>query len=337
MPGDRCISVIIAAFNAGETLPGCLTGLRHSLLSPFEIIVVDDGSADCTATVARDFGCTVISNGQRSGPARARNLGAANARGAILVFLDADVIPHADTLGQLISHFADPVIGGVFGAYDDAPSDPGFFSRYRNLLHCHTHRIGRANAATFWAGCGAIRRELFQAFGGFDERYEHASIEDVELGMRLTDAGVRIRLDAEAKAQHLKRWTLLRMSRADVLHRGIPWTRLIFERRRMPNDLNVRWSQRISVGAAWVALGAACSGQMLAAAGAVATVALCNWPFLKFLKQRAGWSFPIRALPVQFLFSFYCGLSFLAGALVHLRHTATGTAPLASIKTTVRL
>jgi GT2 family glycosyltransferase len=328
LPTAPRVSVVIAAHQAGETIKECLKALKSSSVHPFEIIVVDDGSSDGTAAIARKAGCIVIPTRKRSGPAHARNLGSARARGNILMFVDADVCAHPDALGRLLAHFENPRVGAVFGAYDDAPSDPGFFSRYRNLLHCHTHRIGREDATTFWAGCGAIRRELFQSFRGFDERYEHASIEDVELGMRLRAAGVRIRLDPNARAKHLKRWTFLRMWRADVFYRGIPWTKLILERHWMPNDLNVRWSQRISVGAAWIALGAACTDRLSIAAAAVSLVAVCNWRFLNFLGKRAGFVFSIRAFPVQVLYSFYCGFSFLAGAALHLKSAVQGTEPL---------
>lgn len=313
------LSLIVAAHNAERTLPECLESIQKSQLRPLETIVVDDHSSDGTADIARRHGCIVLSTGKRSGPARARNLGAAHARGGVLIFLDSDVCLHPKTLAHLTSHFKDRAIGAAFGAYDDDPSDPGFFSRYRNLLHCYTHRVGRPNAGTFWAGCGAIRRDVFQSFEGFDERYEHASIEDIELGMRLAAAGVSIRLDPNAQTKHLKRWTLPAMSRTDILRRGIPWAKLLLERGRMPNDLNLRWSQRISVGAAWMALPAACTGHVWFFAATLATIAACNWRFLNFLGRRQGWTFPVRAFPVQVLFSFYCGVAFALALGLHLK------------------
>lgn len=317
--GGSPISVIIAAFNASETIQKSLEAVRQSSVGPLDVIVVDDSSSDDTAAAASRWGCTVLSTDRRSGPAYARNLGAARARGDVLVFLDADVRLHRDALRLLLKHLEDPAIGAAFGAYDDDPLDSGFCSRYRNLLHCHTHRVGRADASTFWAGFGAIRRELFREFGGFDESYDNASIEDIEFGMRLTAAGVRIRLDPQAQSQHLKRWTFPAMSRTDVFHRGIPWTRLILKRRRMPNDLNLRWSQRVGVAAAWMALAAACTGQGLLLAAALPLFAACNWRFLRFLQQRAGWTFAIRAFPIHFVFSAYCGLSLVAGTMLHLK------------------
>ena len=316
--GPWRVSVIIAAFNASNTIRHCLEALGLSSVGPLEIIVVDDSSSDDTAAAATQYGCSVLSTDRRSGPAHARNLGAARARGDVLVFLDADVRLHRDALWLLVAHLDDPAIGAAFGAYDDDPLDAGFISRYRNLLHCHTHRVARADATTFWAGFGAIRRELFREFGGFDESYDSSSVEDIELGMRLTAAGIRIRLDPAAQSQHLKRWTFHGMSRTDIFHRGIPWTRLILKRRRMPNDLNLRWSQRVSVAAAWMAL-AACTGPVWLLLAALVVFAACNWRFLRFLQQRAGWSFAIRAFPVHFVFSVYCGLSLAAGTMLHLK------------------
>ena len=57
-------------------------------------------------------------------------------------------------------------------------------SQYRNLLHHFVHQHGHAEASTFWAGCGAIRRAAFDAVGGFDAaRFPRPSIEDIELGL----------------------------------------------------------------------------------------------------------------------------------------------------------
>src|SRR5690349_17222010 len=122
----------------------------------------------------------------------------------------------------------DPALVAVFGAYDDDPRHPGLTSRYRNLLHHHVHSGAAGEAETFWAGLGAIRREAFEAAGGFDaERFPQPSIEDIELGARLRRGGARIVLDPSIRGRHLKAWTPWSMVRTDLTRRGIPWTRLL--------------------------------------------------------------------------------------------------------------
>jgi hypothetical protein len=243
------ISIIIAAYNAAATLDRCLRAIAAAHAAGAECIVADDGSADGTPAIAREFGVKVLTaaNGPR-GPAYARNLAAREAAGEILWFIDADVCAHDDAGARIATHFdADPDLAAVIGAYDDAPDDPAFLSQYRNLMHSFYHHAGGGVAYTFWAGCGAIRRAVFLAHGGFSLAYRRPSIEDIELGYRLTEAGCRLRLDPSIQGTHLKRWTFLNMVRTDVFDRALPWTELILRHRSMPNHLNLQWAQRISV------------------------------------------------------------------------------------------
>jgi hypothetical protein len=101
---------------------------------------------------------------------------------------------------------------------------------------------------TFWTGCGAIRRQVFLDSGGFDENhYPAPAIEDIELGYRLFQANRKLALNADIQVKHLKHWNLRSMIATDFFRRAIPWSELILRWGRMPNDLNLRSSQRISV------------------------------------------------------------------------------------------
>jgi hypothetical protein len=158
------------------------------------------------------------------------------------------VCVHSDTLARVVARFAgDPGLDAVIGSYDDAPASPDLLSQYRNLMHCYTHQNSSRQASTFWSGCGAVKREVFLAVGGFDASYLRPAIEDIELGYRMAAAGARIELDPEILCKHLKRWSLQDIVRTDVMRRAIPWTLLILRAGRMPNDLNLRWHQRASV------------------------------------------------------------------------------------------
>ena len=252
----KSVSVVIPAHDASRFLDACLTHLAASTVEPFECIVVDDGSTDDTADVARRHGAKVVATGWQSGPARARNLGAAHARGDVLFFLDADVCVHPGTLHAVATSFEnDPSLDALIGAYDDAPESADFLSQYKNLMHAFVHRHGRREASTFWSGCGAIRRDVFLQHSGFDESYDRPAIEDIELGYRLAAAKRKIVLDPALSVKHLKKWTFWGLVKSDIFDRGIPWTELILRDRCMPNDLNVQLSQRVSVALVFVLLG----------------------------------------------------------------------------------
>ena len=259
------VTVIIPAYNAERELRLCLTGLRAGDEQPEELFVADDGSTDSTAQVAREFGATVVPTHGRVGPARARNLAARQATGSLLVYFDADVVPHPQTIGRLRTALEnDPALDAIIGAYDDAPACGRFLSQYRNLQHCFVHRTGRRAAFSFWTGCGAVRRESFLARGGFLESYGKPAIEDVEFGVRLIRSGGSIALDPRIQVKHLKRWTFRDMVRTDIFQRAAPWTELIVREGKLPDDLNLATSQRVSAGLALLALLAAAAGVWVA-------------------------------------------------------------------------
>lgn len=300
-------------------LDECLDSLSKSSLKPLECLVVDDGSTDDAAAVAERHGVRVIVLPRRRGPAGARNAGARQAKGSVVLFLDADVRVHADAIARIAEHFRrEPSLDAVIGAYDDSPAARPFVSQYRNLLHCSTHRQGHPEASTFWSACGALRRETFLRHAGFDERFDRPAIEDIELGSRLKAGGARILLDPAVQVQHLKCWTFLNMIETDIFHRGIPWTRLILSSGSMPNDLNVRWSQRVSTVLAFVLGGALVLGARYTALASVLALIRLNWPFYSLVSRRQGPWFALRAAPLHFLFHFYCGLAFLLGGTMHL-------------------
>ncbi len=248
------ISVVIPSYNGGTQLDECLNAIAHLATPPSEVIVVDDGSNDGSIQKAAEGGFRTLATSGREGPAVARNIGAQAAAGDIVFFLDADVCVHSDAMERLAAAFADPGIDAVIGSYDDDPSSRDFLSQYKNLMHCFVHQNARSEASTFWSGCGAVRRDVFLAMSGFDASYKRPAIEDIELGYRLRGAGRRILLDRELRVKHLKKWTFWGLLKTDVLDRGIPWTELILRDQKMPNDLNLQISQRVSIGLVYLML-----------------------------------------------------------------------------------
>jgi glycosyltransferase involved in cell wall biosynthesis len=245
------ISVIIPVLNGSKFIRECLEGVFSSEYHDYECIIVDDGSTDGTQDIACEYDITLkqLVNGPH-GPAYARNQGAELATGDILFFVDADVVVKPDTLSKIAASFENhPTYVAVFGSYDESPDEGGFISQYKNLFHHYVHQQANEDGGTFWSGCGAVRREIFLVMGGFDhKRFPKPSIEDIDLGIRLRENGHKIRLDKSIQVKHLKRWTLIGLILTDVMDRAIPWTTLILQSKKLPNDLNLKMPQRLSAG-----------------------------------------------------------------------------------------
>jgi len=312
------ISIIIPVYNDAEHLFDCVSALKRSPRTDSEIIVVDDGSTDDTPRVAANMGVRVLMLPENSGPAAARNYGAQYARGEILLFVDADVVLAAGMIDRIEKVFQDqPELTAVFGSYDAYPEAFGVVSQYRNLLHHFVHQNGHCEASTFWAGCGAIRRSVFEAIGGFDEkRYTTASIEDIELGYRLRNAGYTILLDKSLQGKHLKQWNLFSLLRTDISRRAIPWTRLILETGEIPADLNLKWGDRVSFGLTALALAfavlSASAPRLLVLCGAsLLAVLFLNRKLYGFFWRQKGLLFAARCIPLHLLYFVYSGLSYL--------------------------
>jgi len=239
------ISVIIPVRTDAARLKLCLEALAASTFRDFEVIVANDASTDDTAAVAEQFGARVVNLKQQSGSAAARNAAARVARGDILLFIDADVLVHPNTLQVAADALRDTQVDAVFGSYDLEPGEPSLLSQYKNLSHRFFHQNASQRACTFWTGCGAVRRDVFLQFGGFNSRvFGRPSIEDIDLGVRMTRAGRRIVINRDLQAKHLKRWGLRTILKSDILDRAIPWSRLIQQTRDLPDDLNLGSSQR---------------------------------------------------------------------------------------------
>jgi hypothetical protein len=227
---------------------------------------------------------------------------------------------------------AQPDLAAVFGSYDDAPSERNFLSRYKNLLHHYVHQSAREEAFTFWAGCGAVRRDTFLALGGFDERYRNPSIEDIELGYRLRKAGHRVRLCKALQGTHLKRWGVLSLLKSDFLHRALPWTDLILRHGRMANDLNLTVSGRLSVALSG-ALRASLLGAflwpvlLLAAGAAAAALVWLNADLYRFFWRKHGPWFALGTLPWHWFYFLYSGAAFLIGTVRHALGGTRSTGP----------
>ena len=307
--------------------------MLRRVLAPFanrpatvELLIAADGATEDWRPVAREFGARTVILQVRSGPAAARNRAADAARGAVLFFVDGDVIAAPDAVANMTSTLAaNPEIAAVFGAYDESPEAPGFVSQYRNLSHRYVHCTTAREARTFWAGLGAVRTEAFRRVGGFDESFTRPCVEDIELGYRLNDAGYRIFVDPRMEGKHLKRWTFMSSVRSDIWDRGIPWTQLLLRVGSRQTDLNLTRRLRLSVLVSYVlaillVASVVWAPALWLAAAALLTLIALNWQYYRYFARVRGLWFAARVVPLHFIHHLCNGVSFVAGTtLFHVR------------------
>jgi glycosyltransferase involved in cell wall biosynthesis len=328
------ISVIIPVHNGSKHLKDCLDALMRSSYSKCETIVVDDCSTDDSIEISERKGAKVYKLPHHSGPAAARNYGARMAKGKIVVFIDSDVIVQHKTIEGVIDDFRkNPDVVAVFGSYDESPAAEDFLSQFKNLLHHFIHQNSEENAKTFWAGFGAIYREVFLQLHGFDEiRYTKPSVEDIELGLRICHADYQIRLDKDLQVKHLKQWSWYGLLKTDILDRALPWSKLIIEKGVLASDLNLKVNYRISSFLAGIiivlliltildavsiiAIGLNKYFIALAVLLIVAIIIL-NLDLYKFFFHKRGLKFTFLSILLHFLYYLYSGITFVICWILH--------------------
>ena len=209
------VSVIVPAYNAERTIGACIQALcQQAYDRPYEIIVVNDGSTDSTASAAEVAGATVVTI-PNSRPAAARNAGIRAAKGDIVCCTDADCIPHDDWLQQITAPFANPSIVACKGAY--ATRQQQLVARFVQLEYEDKYDLLRGEESIDFIDTysAAYRREILLANGGFDEHFDY--LEDQELSFRLAARGYRMVFQDKATVDHLHSATLIKYLRKKVL------------------------------------------------------------------------------------------------------------------------
>ena len=209
------VSVVIPAYDEEKYLGCCLQSLREQRYpaARFEVIVVDNASADATAEIARRLGARVVPE-PRKGVARARQTGFLETRGTVIASTDADTVLPPDWLARIAGHFADPGLGGVYGPVHwlDGRLHQQWMLRYPITWGLAvSNQVGRS---LWWGSYFAVRQDVFWRAGGFP--VDWAAGEDTDLSLRVNRIA-RVRFDPHLVVLASSRrmgegWGLLRRS-----------------------------------------------------------------------------------------------------------------------------
>jgi GT2 family glycosyltransferase len=234
------VSVIVLNYNGRQWLAGCFDALAAQTGGPpFETVFVDNASADGSAEFVRQAypAVRVIENGSNLGFAAGNNAAARRSAGRYLVFLNNDTVPAPDWLSRLCAPLDEqPAFGLVTSRLvhlDDPSRIDSAGDGYLRAGGAYKRGHGRASAdyavsQEVFGACGAafaIRRELFEALGGFDESF-FMVYEDVDLSYRARLRGSRCWYAADAVVRHAGSATLGRVSARAVFfgQRNLEWT-----------------------------------------------------------------------------------------------------------------
>jgi glycosyltransferase involved in cell wall biosynthesis len=184
------ISIIVPCYNCETTIIQCYNSILGSNYENYEVILVDDCSTDNTFNIIKkfeNFNTFIIRSDVNKGPAFTRNLGASNATGSFLLFIDSDTELFTDTLDIFYNDIC--IFDAVVGIYDSVSLNTGFSQNYKSCLyHWLLSRSGKGKYDQFSASCAGIRIEAFKNLNGFDVRFPPGlDFENEEFGHRISD------------------------------------------------------------------------------------------------------------------------------------------------------
>jgi O-antigen biosynthesis protein len=198
------ISVVVCSCNGSETIEETLVALSRVDYPDYEVIVVDDGSTDATASIARRHGVRLIQTGNK-GLSNARNTGMEAATGEIVAYIDDDAYPDVDWLRFLAASFMRTDHAGI-GGPNIAPDADGIVAdSVARAPGGPVHVLLSDEVAEHIPGCNmAYRLERLQAIGGFDSRFKIAG-DDVDICWRFQERGSTLGFSPAAVVWHHRR------------------------------------------------------------------------------------------------------------------------------------
>src|SRR3989344_5113115 len=213
------LSIIIPVHNRAKLLARCLDSIYCQKHKNFEVIVVDDNSSVDLKPVVDEYPVRYFYLKKNKGPAFARNFGAKQAKGDIIIFVDSDVLASNSLLERIEVDFKEnKEITAVQGNYTLIPYHKNFFSNFKNItLYYHFNKNKEDYSNSIASFCTAIRKDVFLSSGGFNQKIRNASIEDEEFGIQLTRKGHKILYDNDLQVRHMKKFTFYSLMKQDFI------------------------------------------------------------------------------------------------------------------------
>ncbi len=323
------VSVIIPIYNAQDTLALCLERLYQSDYPNFEVILVDDCSTDTSPEIAKKYPARLVRMPRNQGAAAARNQGVQEAKGAILLFMDADILVERNNLSLVADDLKDAKIAGVVGLLSPKLKFSNFSSNYKNLYMHYTYSILPRSVSVFYTSFAAIRKEVFKECGGFDEKYRQATIEDIEVGERITSRGHKLVLDKRLQVEHLRHYFFDELLKTGF-RRAFGIMKIMLRKKFSAEEKagyqTSPFGYRAGIGISffiffsllmWIIKGSSC--YLIGAWVLYLILFLLNIDFLLYLRQERGFKFYLQSCAAIALDMFAHGLGAVYGLISYFR------------------
>ncbi len=224
------VSVVVVLYNSADYVEACMESISSSSYEDVELVLVDNGSKDSSALIARraaekrGLGCTISALGRNSGFARANNRGFNLTSGEIVLLLNPDTELYEDTVAELVGAFEDPLVGiaGCKVYYPDRETlqhaggyvrDNGLTMHY-GVGEKDTGAHDRPRDVAYVTGAAlAVRRDLFERLGLLDPGFYPAYFEELDLCLHARRLGYRVLYQPGARIIHHESTTTGRFSR----------------------------------------------------------------------------------------------------------------------------
>jgi glycosyltransferase involved in cell wall biosynthesis len=313
------ISIIIPTYNAAGYMPNLLESILEQAVEDMEIIIVDDCSTDNTVEIVKKYPVRVIEMEKNGGPARARNRGVEEAGGDIIFFLDSDVVVLDGTVQEVKEYFEkNNSANCVIGVCATEPLNKGFVPKYMAMFE-YVHLLDALgnNLSVFAPRCGAIKKELFQSAGGYDESYKGADVEDFELARRINKIDC-ITLNPKMLVRH-QFVNNVEEAVKNYFKRAVMWIHLFIKDKQFDNAGPTAPSNGIAAVCAFLSFLTLFLMPFTEWAGTAFAVLLIMFLFFNirwwnFMRKEAGFLFSIKAL----LLNYVLGIDIICASIYGL-------------------
>jgi glycosyltransferase involved in cell wall biosynthesis len=208
------LSLYIPCFNVARYIALCLEAVCSQTRPADEIIVVDDGSADETVSIASRYPVKIVRHGSNKGLAAARNTGVRSAAHDLVASLDADCVPKPDWLEKLSDCLTDDTVAGAGGKLVET-NRVSLPDRWRTFnMRQHWGDTFIRNPAFLFGNNTLFRKPVLQEAGFYNERLR-TNFEDVAISETITRGGHTLVYQPAAVVEHLRTDTLTSVLRTN--------------------------------------------------------------------------------------------------------------------------